>query len=123
MNNDIILKIYKRILIFSFFIIGFSFFLFENPKAIILGYIFGTMISMLGLKLLDNTINKAMTMTPAKASAYTSFHYFIRYLIYFIVLSISALADYLNLPSTILGLLMVKIVIIISAFFDKDFSK
>ncbi len=67
---------------------------------------------MLGFKLLDNTINKAINMTPEKANAYTVVHYMLRYLIYFVVLSISAIADYLNFPSTILGILIIKFVII-----------
>ncbi len=121
MNNDIIIKVYKRVLVVSFFIMGVSFFLFKNPKPIVLGYIFGVIISMLGFKLLDNTINKAINMTPEKANAYTVVHYMLRYLIYFVVLSISAIADYLNFPSTILGILIIKFVIIFSSIFDKDF--
>lgn len=123
MNNDIIKKIFKKTLIISLFFMGISFFLFNEPKPIILGYIFGTIISMLGLKLIDNTINKAIKMSPDKANGYTTFHYILRYFIYFIVLSIAAIADYLNFPAAILGLLMVKIVIITSTIFDKDFVK
>lgn len=123
MNNDLIFRIYKRTIIFSLFIIGAALFLFKNPKAIILGYLFGVMISMLGLKLLDNTINRAVHMEPGKAASYTTMHYFIRYIIYFIVLAISLIADYLNFISAIFGLLMVKIIIMISSVLDKDFLK
>ena len=91
-------------------------FLFKNPKPIVLGYIFGVIISMLGFKLLDNTINKAIKMTPEKANAYTVVHYMLRYLIYFVVLSISAIADYLNFLATILGILIIKFVIIFLRF-------
>lgn len=118
MNNDLVFKILKKTTILSFFIIGFSMFIFKNPKPIMLGYIFGTLISMLGFKLLNNTINKAVLMTPSKASAYSTLHYILRYFIYFIVLTISMLADYLNFPATMVGLLAVKFVIIASAFFD-----
>lgn len=118
MNNDLVFKILKRTTILSFFIIGFSMFLFKNPKPIMLGYIFGTLISMLGFKLLNNTINKAVLMEPSRASRYSTLHYFLRYFIYFIVLTISILADYLNFPATMVGLLTVKIVIVATAFFD-----
>lgn len=121
-NNDIIIKIFKRVLVISFFIIGFSLILFNNPNPIILGYIFGIIISMLTLKLLNSTINRAVRMTPAKASAYSMVHYFLRYLVYFVVLSVAAIADYLNFPATIIGLLMVKFVIFISTIFDKNFK-
>lgn len=122
MNNDIIMKIYKRVLVVSLFIIGFAFIIFSEPKPIILAYIFGVTISMLSLKLLDTTINRAVNMTPARASIYSSLHYFLRYIIYFLVLSVAAIADYLNFPATVVGLLMVKFIIYISTIFDKNFK-
>lgn len=122
MNNDIIIKIFKRVLVISLFIIGISLILFKDSYSIILGYIFGIIISMLTFKLLDSTINKAIRMTPAKASSYSMLHYFLRYLIYFIVLGVAAIADYLNFPATVLGLLMVKFAIFISTIFDKNFK-
>ncbi len=98
-------------------------FVFKNPKPIVLGYIFGTIISILGFKLLHNTINKAVDMPPGKATAYSTVHYMLRYFIYFIVLGVAALADYLNFPAAILGLLMVKFVILGSGVLDKDFQR
>ena len=118
MNNDLVFKILKKTVIFSFFVIGFSMFLFKSPKPIILGYVFGTLISMLGFKLLNNTINKAVLMEPSKASAYSTLHYTLRYIIYFIVLLVSAIADYLNFPATIFGLMAVKFVIISTTIFS-----
>ena len=122
MNNDLVLRLSKRTLIISLFIIGIMAFAFKDPKPIILGYVFGVIISILGFKLLDNTINKAVEMTPSKASAYSMVHYFLRYFIYFIVLGISAIANYLNFMSTILGLVMIKLVILGSALIDKNYK-
>lgn len=121
-NNDIIIKIYKRVLLISLFIIVLTLIIFSKPYPIVLGYIFGVIICMLMLKLLDNTINKAIRMSPAKASGYSIFHYFLRYFIYFIVLSVAAIADYLNFLATVIGLLMVKLVIFTSTIFDKNFK-
>lgn len=123
MNNDIITKIYKRTAVVSFIIMGVIFFTFENPKPIVLGYVFGLIISMLSFKLLDNTINKAVKMTPGKANSYTFRHYILRYIIYFIVLLVAVEADYLNLLATLFGLLMVKFTIVVSAIVDKNFTK
>src|SRR5699024_7126418 len=97
--------------------------MFNNSKPIILGYIFGTIISMLGLKLIDSTVSKSVKMSPAQANRYTVFHYFARYLIYFIVLFVAAVADYLNIIAAILGLMVIKLVIIISTVLNKDFTK
>ena len=123
MKDDTITKLYKRTLILSFIIMGFSFFTFNDPKPIVLGYLFGLIISMLSFKLLESTINRAVKMTPGRASGYTTVHYILRYLIYFIVLSVSVIADYLSFPAAVLGILMIKITIIISTALDKDFTK
>ena len=123
MNNDLVFKIAKRTAIISLFIIGIMAFIFKNSKPIILGYIFGAIISVLGFKLLDNTINKAVEMTPSRASGYSMVHYLLRYIIYAIVLGSAAIADYLNFPATLLGLLMVKFVILGSGIWDKNFLK
>nr|WP_300006067.1 ATP synthase subunit I [Tissierella sp.] len=123
MKDDAITKVYKRTLIFSFIIMGFSFFVFKNPKPIVLGFLFGLIISILSFKLLESTINRSVKMTPGRASAYSTVHYMFRYLIYFIVLSVAVLADYLNFPATVLGILMIKITIIVSTALDKEFTK
>ena len=120
MNNDIIIKVYRRTLLLSLFIIGCSFFLFKEPKAAVLGYIFGTLIAMLTFKLLDISIQKSVKMNSRQASMYSTGQYFIRYFIYGLVMTISAKADYLNLGTTILGLLSIKIVIISSSIFKKS---
>jgi len=122
-NNDLILTIYKRVAVVSLLVVVISYLLFSNSKPIILGYIFGTIISMLGLKLIDNTVSKSVKMSPAQANRYTVFHYFLRYLIYFIVLFVAAVADYLNVIAAVLGLMIIKLVIIISTVLDKDFMK
>ena len=122
MNNDIIIKVYRRALILGFLIMGFSFFLFKDFKPVVLGFLFGLIISLLSFKLLDNTVNNAIKMTPQKARGYTIFHYMIRSFIYITVLIVAVVADYLNFPAAILGLLMVKFTIILSTVFDKDFT-
>lgn len=121
MNDPVLKKIYRRTLIVSFFIVGISFFIFNEPKKIIGGYVFGTIISVLGFILMERTLKRAIKMNPNGASGYTILHYFLRYIIYFIVLIVAAIADYLNFPATVLGLLIIKFIIIFSTFFDKDF--
>lgn len=123
MNDLVLKKVYRRTLIVSFFIIGISFFIFSDPKEIIQGYIFGSFISILGFILMEKTLSKAVMMNPTRASGYTTLHYFLRYLIYFIVLLVSAIADYLNFLAAVLGLLIIKFVILLSTIFDKDFMK
>lgn len=123
MNKDLVFKLTKRIAIISLFVVGIVAFAFKEPMPIIQGYIFGTIISILGFKLLRNTINKAVEMTPSRASGFSMAHYMLRYIIYGVVLAVAALADYLNFPATLLGLLMIKIMILVSGIIDKDFLK
>lgn len=123
MKDLVIKKIYKRTLLISFLIVGISFFIFNEPMGIIQGYVFGAIMSILGFALMENSIKRAVKMNPAKASRHSMIHYFLRYMISAMVLVIATIADYLNFPSTALGLLIVKFTILISAFFDKDFMK
>ena len=112
MDNQLVYKIIKRVIIVYLCIIAILIFLIKGFKPIVLGFTFGTIISILGFKLLHNTINKAVSMSPDKAVMYSTVQYLLRYIIYFVVLSVGAIADYLNFPATILGLLMVKFVIL-----------
>ncbi len=115
------LKIIRVVVICSLIILGFIAFLFENPKPIILGYILGTSISILSFNLINNSAIKLITMEPSMAKRRTYFNFLSRFLIYFIVLSIAAIADYLNLLATFIGLTMVKSAIYILIRIDKDF--
>lgn len=122
MNDDIVISIIKRAIVVSLFVIGASFFLFEKPLAIINGYIFGSIISILNFKLLHNIINKLVFMPPNKASRYYARGYIAKYFIYFIVLLIAAYASYLNFVSAIIGLFLIKYVILFSVIMDKNFK-
>ena len=123
MNNDLVFKVARRTTIAVLLIIGILAFIFKDPKPIIMGLIFGSLISILNFKLLDNTVSKAVKMPSNKATGYTIFHYFARYIIYFAVLFVAFKADYLNLISTIIGLFTVKMVILGSSIFDRDFTR
>lgn len=123
MNNKLVFKIAKRTILLVILFVGIFTFAFEDSRPISMGLIFGSLISILNFKLLDNTISKAVRMPPNRATSYTMAHYFARYIIYFLVLLIGARADYLNLISTIGGLFSVKFVILSSNIFDKNFTR
>lgn len=114
-REDLISLIIRRAIILGLIIIGIMFISVTSPKPYILGFIFGITINILGFKLIERTVEKAVRMQPQKAFNYTVIHYFVRYLIYAVVLIIAATANYLNFLAVVLGLFMIKIVIIISA--------
>ncbi|MBZ2174922.1 ATP synthase subunit I [Schnuerera sp. xch1] len=115
--------IIKKTIVYSLIIIGIIFLGFKNYKPLILGFVFGTTISILGFKLLENTINNSIKMSPDRAYRYTIFHYFVRYLIYGIVLIVAAIANYLSFVTTAIGLFMIKIVIITYTIYDSFFKR
>lgn len=112
--------IIRKTIVYSLIIIGIMFIGLKDAKPYVLGFIFGTTIGILGFKLIEKTTGKAVTMEPSKAYGYSVFHYFIRYIIYAVVLIIAALADYLNFLTVVFGLLMIKIVIVTSAFYNTN---
>jgi len=117
-DNNLSYLIIKRTIVYALIIIGIILLAFREPKPLVLGFIFGTSISILGFRLLELTIKKALTMTPKRASIYSTGQYLIRYFIYGIVLVIAVLADYISFVTTVLGLSMIKIVIITYAVYD-----
>lgn len=117
----LIKKILTRVLILSFLIIGFLFFYKDNPKPYILGYIFGTAISILNFLLLKNSVEKSVKMTESRAQNYATGQYFIRMGIFAVTILIGAVANYLSLITTLFGVLIIKIVIYLSNFFDRNF--
>lgn len=123
MNKDLFFKVSKIVLILSLFVVGFILLLFGNPKPIVLGYIFGASISILSFYLLNDSASKLIRMEPSRAKRRAYLNYTVRFLIYFIVLFISAIADYLNIFATFVGLTMVKNAIYALTVFDKNFFK
>lgn len=120
MNDDIVNHVIKRVFILIAILSLLSLVVFDYPKPIALGLVFGGIVGILNFKLLEKSVSKSVTMTASKASSYSFRQYMIRYSIWFLVLLVSALADYLNILSTLVGLLLVKLVIIIDyTFFNK----
>ena len=121
MNNPLVLKIAKIAALISIIVIGLMALIFKNFKPIILGYVFGTLVSILTLALISDSANRIVSMQSSKAKKHAFVGYFTRLLIYVIVLIISHKAEYLNIFSAFLGLNMVKIVIFTATFLNKNF--
>ena len=117
-KDNYVFQIIKKAIILILVVIGLMFFGFREPKPYILGFIFGSSINVLSFLLLNNTLKKAVQMEPSKAYGYTMSNYFVRYFIYFIVLTISIIADYLNFVTAVLGMFTIKIVILSKALYD-----
>lgn len=122
-DENIVDTIIKRTIILSFIIIGIIFIGLKNSKPYVLGYIFGVSVNILTFKLMERSVERAVTMEPSKAYGYSVKQYMIRYLIYAIVLTVGALADYLSIFTVVLGLFTIKIVILSLAVIDQIKNK
>jgi ribose/xylose/arabinose/galactoside ABC-type transport system permease subunit len=126
---DLQLKLYKYTLLAALVISVLVFFIIQNPVPMIYGIIFGTLISILSFRILALTLEKAVKMPPARAQIYAMSRYFLRMIIYGVVLYISIRADYINVMGTIIGLLIIKVVILITnllndiSFYKKIFRR
>lgn len=107
----IILSAIISILLFVFFR--------TNSYKYILGLILGTVISILSFKQIEFTVNKAIYMNPDRAKNYSTRNYILRYLIYFIVLLFTIKIRYFDFLATFVGFTMIKMVIVISAFWEQ----
>lgn len=116
-------KIIIRALLLALIFSGIILLILPNPKQYIYGLAFGTIINVLNFRLMGLTFEKSVNMPQNKAVGYVVVNYIIRYLIYGVMLTISAVADYISFYTAILGLFMVKIVILSSPFYDMIFNR
>lgn len=94
---------------FSIIAYGIGLFFTDNIMGWTVGILFGVIIALLKLKLMENTLTKAVTMPEAKAKSYTQRHYMARYLLTGIVLLIAALTPGISLVGVFIGLLSMKV--------------
>lgn len=116
-------KIIIRALALALILSGIILLILPNPKQYIYGLMFSTAINVLNFKLMSLTFEKSVNMPQDRAVGYVVTNYIIRYIIYGIMLTVSAVADYISLYTAILGLFMVKIVILYGSFYDMIFSR
>jgi len=121
---ELILSILKKTISILIVLILTAFIFFEEPVTWLYGYIFGGAIGILNFILLAKTMEKAVKMIPHKAQGYATFNYFIRFAITGVVLFIGLKADYINAIAVIVGLILIKLIIIVTNLFsDKEYYK
>ncbi|WP_058486021.1 ATP synthase subunit I [Defluviitalea phaphyphila] len=88
----------------------------EKPFVFIKGVLFGSIFSILKLRLMELSIKKSLSMPPHKASKYATGNYMIRYIITGIILLVAALEPSISLIGTFLGLLTMKFSVFLMFF-------
>jgi len=92
----------------SLLCLGIGLMFFENKYAYAKGILFGTIISILKLLLLERTLNKTVDMDKNNASNFARAHYMIRYFITIVVLAVAAKVDSIDLIGVIIGLFVLR---------------
>ncbi|MCK8824587.1 ATP synthase subunit I [Fuchsiella alkaliacetigena] len=85
----------------------------------VLGFVLGTIISLLMFRLLALTINESIKKSTTGAGSFMVRRYFIRYSIYGVIIYLALTNNQLDFIATVIGLLMVKITIIVSEIYTK----
>lgn len=122
-KENIVEIIIKRTLVLLVILLGIIFIFVKNPKPYAQGLVFGTLVGILTFLLMGKSVERAVSLSPDRAYAYTVRQYFLRMFIYGLVLVIGALADYLSFFTVALGLLMIKTVIIALTIIDSFKNK
>ena len=105
----------------SFICLGIGLFLTKNIKGLFLGYLLGTIFSVLKLILLEKTLERAVSMDRNKAIGYTRLHYCFRYFLTIIVIVVAGLSKGdISLVGVLVSLILLRPAIFIVRLKDKE---
>ena len=111
MNNEMFKKNFMLIcmILFSLIVYIIGILLVADKIGWTLVITFCLVFSLLKLKLMQNTIAKAIAMPEGKAQKYANVQYMIRYILTGVVLVIAALEPSINLLGVFFGLISMKV--------------
>lgn len=101
----------KGVVIFDAIMIVILLLVAKQTSSMIMGIIFGSIIAILNFRLLALSLEKAVNLPPGKAQVYTGVRYIIRFTITGAALFVAARNPNLDILTTALGLVSIKIVI------------
>ena len=84
------------------------------------GGVYGIVVAVLNFLMLGKCCQRALSKTEKKANVYMSSMYCLRYLGLFLMLTIGALAPFINLITAAIPLFFTRIAIMIRAFKEKE---
>ncbi|MCK8828022.1 ATP synthase subunit I [Natroniella acetigena] len=76
------------------------------------GFFVGSVMSLINFQLLSTSLQKAVEFSPIKAGIYVFVQYIIRYMLWFAVFYIALQRNDVNLLTTVMGMLTVKLVVL-----------
>ncbi|MCK8816398.1 ATP synthase subunit I [Natroniella sulfidigena] len=85
-----------------------------SSHEIVFGFFVGSVMSLINFQLLSMSLQKAVEFSPIKAGIYVFVQYIIRYMLWFAVFYIALQRNDVNLLTTVIGTLTVKLVVLTS---------
>lgn len=116
---QITIKVIKTALLLDLLVVVILLATGTFTTAIGYGLVFGSVFSVLNLRVLALTLEKGITMQPDKAQRYITSRHSLRMILTGIVIFISLKATYINPVGTIIGLLLPSISIYILNFLSR----
>lgn len=112
---------WKIVAVCVLFFIGGCF--FTDPIVWGKGVLFGCLFTIIRLRLMDISVQKAVKKDPGKASGYFTRQYIIRYIMSIAVLVVAALEPSISLYGTMLAMFSLKIATYIQGLLEKPAPK
>lgn len=100
-------------------VLGIALLIFFDKRSSF-GLLVGSIMGIINFHLLSISLQKAVKFTPTKAQAYMVFQYIFRYILWFLVFYIALKRPDVNLLTTVIGMLTVKVIILITNIFNFD---
>lgn len=118
-------KVIKSVALLSVVVsIVFIVFFKSSAVALVIGLLFGVLVSTFSFIDLSQTIQRAVSKPPAQAQSYTVRKYFIRYIINGIVIYVSVVSPHIHIIGTVIGMMLIKVAIMMTNLFnDRQFYK
>ena len=98
----------RNVIVLLVIVLGIGLFLVKDIPAYIKGVLLGGAISLVRIRLMEIGFKRAFNQQAHKASNYVKAHYFLRYIITFIVLFIGVTTPEINEIGLIIGLFLLK---------------
>lgn len=113
----------KGVIIFDIVMICITLLISKFNIPVLMGIVFGSIIAVLNFRLLALSLEKAVSLGPGKAQAYTGIRYIIRFTITAVTLFVSVKNPNLDIIGTALGLLSTQIVIFAKTIITLKFKR
>lgn len=121
MSSTVRLLITYAIFVMIAFVVGL---LYSSQKLNFgLGMLFGGVMTIVRLIVMEITIRKSLEKAPEAASLYAKRQYFLRYLLTFIVILVGATVDAISVFGVAISLLLLKPAAYVQYFFEPEVPK